>query len=1342
MKSGINNITRNKKVVLTIKIIISIYIMISILHLLLINGLKPYSSYRDFNYQNNFSINEMKSMKSYYKVTQSFTAEGNILDNIILYIGEIPNECLQVSILSNSGELILEAEVSPQFLTSNTWNTIGITTNKLKKGDVYNIVVSSNSALESIYCGTGNLSEIFGNCIADQNNINGSLAVGIHFTYTYLTMGSIFEFALKIGISLLLGMALCSCVLKFEEIYDVFKKTKTKKGFLYSSYFSITLLFLYNPLETYRNEMSTFSRIIGAGVIADVDVSRRINNFGQWFIMFATVFSLFLLLFNYWLQKERSKEAEKVQNFLSDFMLLANCNTVLRCITYFKDESSLSSVYYFSSYVIIIIVIIALSYLCLSLDKNISADSFAKLNFIGMSLSLPIAIFIAIEWESGRVLLGVIMIIAIAIILFCKCGKNVISNKNFEVIISTGAIWLALIPFLTSLYIESVHILNQYKVFIAHPAKCYKVVIMFAMIIFCFLSLLCVRKNILIKNWKSWGYPWFVLGVSFLSIQIPLSQIYHPDLFEDANYGILISDFLNYGKIPIVQHYGGHMMTSVWEGIIYAFINRDYLGAIVSPYSSLIVPFIIVLFYYYIRKIWNEDIALLVTLLFPFYDFFSYYGLGIFICLFAVAYVKKNNYIRAAILWAVLIWCTIYRLDLGFAFGVAIIISMVTYILSNQNWKAVKELGLTLMGWGIIGIVTWSAICLTKGVNPVNRLIEFLMISQSNQNWAFAGIGEAGNTLFGWSYIIIPFLIVICLLYTSFSQSLKQRIGDEKWILLLIMGWSYFANFPRGLVRHSIEEMATTYVLWCAYLFLSMFVCFYKDNIRLFLPVFMILILCNTLLVQNSNFVRIPVADGAVSKPGSIIESWKPRRFSEEEMTYWEQLSSNHEVVKRVEIDDTTEMYVEKYKAVLDVLLEEGETYVDFINKTFIYALIGRSNPVYISQSPLQLSGEFAQREFIKEIYGVPIIFMPVDANNYYLSNSLDGITNAYRNYIVSEYIYQNYKPLCKYGNDYAVWCLKQDYDKYKAKLSNLIAGTEHLTDIFGNKNIVTNSIIMSIKDSNFIEITSNGYNPILGELQNIVDTSWYIDKEMCISIEYMTNTPGIIRMYYTSNESEDYTEGKAVAVEVDGSGIAEFMIPITEHSRFCIKIPEDNNIVLKSIKTKPVLEYIDYGYDGPLENIDEIGNKSYTYISSLHNHSINQLPRIWAENDKKDAVNNTVLMDLKHENGIFLFDQNPFLPGESGNYIKISARYDGIDIGALCDNDDELLDGVLILGRYENEVFKEKCRYYMSFKEGQHDYLIRCSADYYWYTGDINAVKLQSGGLLYVNEVQILEGD
>ena len=46
----------------------------------------------------------------------------------------------------------------------------------------------------------------------------------------------------------------------------------------------------------------------------------------------------------------------------------------------------------------------------------------------------------------------------------------------------------------------------------------------------------------------------------------------------------------------------------------------------------------------------------------------------------------------------------------------------------------------------------------------------------------------------------------------------------------------------------------------------------------------------------------------------------------------------------------------------------------------------------------------------------------------------------------------------------------------------------------------------------------------------------------MCISIEYMTNTPGIIRMYYTSNESEDYTEGKAVAVEVDGSGIAEFI--------------------------------------------------------------------------------------------------------------------------------------------------------------------------------------------------------
>lgn len=89
-----------------------------------------------------------------------------------------------------------------------------------------------------------------------------------------------------------------------------------------------------------------------------------------------------------------------------------------------------------------------------------------------------------------------------------------------------------------------------------------------------------------------------------------------------------------------------------------------------------------------------------------------------------------------------------------------------------------------------------------------------------------------------------------------------------------------------------------------------------------------------------------------------------------------------------------------------------------------------------------------------------------------------------------------------------------------------------------------------------------------------------------------------------------------------------------------------------------------------------------------------------------------------------------------------ISASYDGADTGGLYYDDDEETGTTVIMGKYANGVFKEKCRYAFSIKEGKHDYLIRCSTDYYWYLNDINAVRIQSDGALYDVEMKILEGD
>ena len=73
---------------------------------------------------------------------------------------------------------------------------------------------------------------------------------------------------------------------------------------------------------------------------------------------------------------------------------------------------------------------------------------------------------------------------------------------------------------------------------------------------------------------------------------------------------------------------------------------------------------------------------------------------------------------------------------------------------------------------------------------------------------------------------------------------------------------------------------------------------------------------------------------------------------------------------------------------------------------------------------------------------------------------------------------------------------------------------------------------------------------------------------------------------------------------------------------------------------------------------------------------------------------------------------------------------------------DDEQLEAIISLGYYQNGIFIEQYRYTMFFQEGFHNYLIRCSTDYYWYLNQVNAVKIETDGHLYNVEMQILDGD
>ena len=1016
-------------------------------------------------------------------------------------------------------------------------------------------------------------------------------------TNRYLSAGSIFELGLNVIFSVLFIFALCYSIFKFENFYHYYTISIKKQGIWYAAYFSVSFTLLYNPINGVRNEVTEFNRVIGNALAENVDVSKRVSNFSHWFILFGVSFVLFFLLSNYLLQKDwGGAECNKAVDFLHNLIVIANVNLALRCITYFYDQENSVTVFHYSAYFIMVAMIAVFAYIALKLEQIITADMYAKLMMIGFSIAYSIAFIFTREWDRSRILLGVQTILFTACILLIKLGKNILNTKQVTSRINGTVIFMSMIPFVTSFYIELINILNRHGVALSHMRSKYMIGILIWFMITCVFVFVACKRQWIIKGWKTWSYPWLVFGVSCLSVQLPLEQIYSADLFESANSSVLISDFLNFGSLPIVEHFGGHMMTDVWEGLIYAVLNSDYTGAIFSPYSGYLLPVLAVLFFYFIKYIWDEDAALFVTLFFPFYGSWSYFGLGMIVCMAIIAYLKKNTYPRAILVWFSVIWCILYRLDLGSSYAIAGSIALLTYIVMYRKWKAVKPLLLSLIGWGFIGGTSWFILCFMKGIRPFMRLLEFLAASLSNVNWAYATIGDAGLTVFAWAYIFVPFTMVIGLIYTIASKRLREQTGETGWMILLIMELAYFANYSRGLVRHSLAESSTFIIMWSGYICAAALIGLYKNNKRLLLPAFMLLILCDTAFLQGGNFTDVPISDTAALNMGAPRETW----------SQWKEAYENGEPITRVKWDVNLEGTIEPYRTVADVLLDDDETFVDFINKSFVYSAVNRKNPAYVSQSPGQLSGEIAQELFIDEIQDIPIVLMPINTEHYGYSNSLDGITNAYRYYKVVEYIYQNYEPLCKYDDLFTVWCLRDRYNEMKEKAYNLIH------------------------------------------------------------------------------------------------------------------------------KGLPC-ELIEYGYGEPISNEDE----STPYISALHSHSIGHIPRIWARTD--DAINNDVIADLALQGNIFTFDAGSVIDRTDGNYLLINVTYNRED---MVSDDRETIGVDIIVGKYENDVFTEKYRYNVIMSEGNHNYLIRISTDYYWYTEDVNAVCIQSDASLQDVTMSILRGD
>lgn len=1095
---------------------------------------------------------------------------------------------------------------------------------------------------------------------------------------------------------------------------------------------SLGLLLLYIPFL--GTQVKAFDRTLGNGILNGVDITKRINNISFFDFLLVPAILFFIYFAISILCKNINEKNNECVNFINTISIVSLPALIFAHINKFSSKDFLSIEVILPCFIIVLGIIflivskhkvtlkfqvfkwcvfatIPVTLLVTLIFRKFNVTvAINKFPFLDTTLNSEFSVALNNVLNIGlfTAIFGVLFAIIFLTTTLCyeRISFSILKKSYIPVIIA---------PIVTSLFLELTNILNQQSIFINSKFGITFIIYIIFGITFVGYYLFCNYNKKFSEEFcfEKFYYPLLLITFSLIAVQPSLQSALKTDFFEQSNNGTAISEMFNFGKIPIIQTFDAHMLQNEIGSILYGLLNNDFQGAIFLGYSLL--PLFVVLYYFLFIKFFNKDISFFLMLMFPITseNTFTVFSLApIVILSFLYAY-KAKTYKAYLLHWISIAFACLFRLDMGFSLAFASITVWGIMWLLKKNMILIRKLVLSCIYVIISGFVTFVGICLLKSISPLQRMIEFLKLCESNINWAYSSLGNTAMTAFVFSYFIVPSITTTMIFVFIFKKwENKELVSDEKFIITLIIGLLCVFNLSRGIVRHSLVENKNIYIVSSAPLFISMFIYIFKKKNKLLSfiisnTIFMIIL--SLTINLNSIFPR-SLINSAISKyltfePYNTISSEKKERV--------------------VISDDMKKIYL-PLKNVLNRTLLSNETYIDFTNQTLLYALTGREKPMYINQSPGLLSGEYTQQRFINQCEqvpeNVPFVLMPIEP--MLLSTDLDGIQNSYRYYLISEYISNNFKPLFR-TSKFAVWCRKDRFYEKADLVSKLIADNNDLyskislsegctKDLNGhneNTSVVNNQLILK-------SIDVDPYLIGLDKLINIKEISSNVSY-MNISIEYESDKDGLFELFYTTDKGEDFNPQKVVSRNLPGSGVFEAEIPCTEDTKIRFDIPEKSNVKIKNISVKGIkdlysdnISFIDYNYL-PIDN--------HTY------HMIN-IPYIWANYDKIGIDKKEEQLVISLNSSIYNFSS---INKQYGNYLFVNAS--SVSNGTM----------TVQLGKDDGNGFTKLSQFDFLLKEGKNQkYLIRLSSDFMWYSDQINSIKIASDNNSTIDKISVLKGD
>ncbi len=938
------------------------------------------------------------------------------------------------------------------------------------------------------------------------------------------------------------------------------------------------------------------------------------------------------------------------------------------------------------------------------------------------------------------------------------------------------------------LSLEVFNILNQHGAFIVNRAGSAK----WVFTLFAVLSALLFalgNKKFLAKlkafpHWETISIIGLVLSLYYFTAIPPLYGTAETELFEQANHGLLVNDFLAWGKLPMINSFDAHTLSYSLGMLVYGVLNGDVLGASYYGYSFVwLIPTALCTFLLY-KNIFDKYFAFFFMLIAP-----NIGTLNVSMCvvsIIALLYViKKRSF--GAYLWLFfsVVIGLVYSIPTGFAYGGAAVIVAIAALgvgivkerkFTSESKSFLKALGI----FTAIMVVFYVGVCLQQGINPIKRGLEFLGIAKSTNTWSYASLGDQTSFNFGLLYSVLPVIVVACLIWLITHFQNKPVCYASCAFLL-----SYIINCTRSLQRHTLAENNVAYVIFTAVLGIALFLATvipkHKRGIFVASGLFVVtaIFTVGTTIQGSGSVARSAIAtanspdifyDGATSKTTRV------------------NLSAPFETHKNV-------------IGMINSIIPEGETYLDLSGQTMLYALSGREKPVYAAQSVTEISGDYAQKRLIEEVeedYDGVCDFALV--NTVVWTMNIDGVPGFYRYYYVMEYLYDNYRPLCKTIGDYTLWVRKSRYNEFVFDSEKSEYAVFPLT--IGEANW-TNGL--TIESESPLVLNCSDKDPFINiPLESPVTIAPANDVSYEIELTYKSSVGGTAQVFFDYagyNEADSSKASLSAATEYTVAFIpVALRQDITELKAIRLDPPSGSEFEIKSIrvvgvqsdKTESItfaspIRHSDLTDDNwtngvlnvnpnhmlfPRNEAEALSNATvlyssagsanvtniivntdwvrvetdkdaslfadgvtaadintrnvtpigYEYLGTTHLMNLAQIPYLWGQYDTKKAWKSEVIASSDSPAAMI------------GNDIQQNAKYALININSPVDG-----NGVL---SFQNSAGENVSMFDFSLVKGENRYIVRCSTDWWWNRDVIASYSVGADVEATFHNISFLVGD